>query len=103
MRRLRCVSDEVSKKRTGDLALRWEAARDLALRTPTLFCFVTAHKTHAIVGILGFPTREDLLTPWRFPACCPRRFLRSMGVGLLVKDTLCLNGTPREEVGQQNR
>lgn len=62
------------QKRTGDLALRWEVARDLALRTPTLFCFVTAHKTHAIVGILGFPTREELITPWPLPTFCPEDF-----------------------------
>ncbi len=62
------------QKRTGDLALRWEVARDLALRTPTLFCVVAAHKTHTIVGILGFPTREDLVTPWRFPTFCPEDF-----------------------------
>jgi hypothetical protein len=48
---------------TGDLALRWEVARNLALRTPTVSCFVEAHKTHAIVGILGFQPGETSSLP----------------------------------------
>ncbi len=91
------------QKRTGDLALRWEVARDLALRTPTVSCVVAAHKTHAIVGILGFQPGETSSFPGNCVLPAPEDFSAQWLLAFLWKDVLCLDGTASEEVGQQNR
>ena len=53
----------------GDPALRWEVARDLALRTPeSQIDVVATHKTHTILVIPGFQSGETSSIPG---ACVP--------------------------------
>jgi hypothetical protein len=61
----------------GDLALRWEVARALALRTPQyviLSSVVAALKTHPILVIQRFPIGGDLVNPRCLCSSCYRCF-----------------------------
>jgi len=97
--------EEGFRNSAGDLALRWEVARGLALRTPHIcrvFCYRGPQDPHD-TGNPRFPIGGDLVNPGCLCSSCYRCFFAQEWLSPLFKGSTCRFGTAGEELGQHDR